>query len=356
MKIAIFTIPLHNNYGGILQGYALNYYLNSKGFDAYTLNFKIAKNSKLSLAYLRFLAAKIVKFNKYKGVKFSNIQETSCKEFIQQNIKLTREIHSSMELKEVFKEEKFDACIVGSDQVFRPEYLGEWKDDFSLGFVGDECIKLSYAASFGRSEFRGENLELHRENLAKFRAVLVREIGAVKICKDLFSIKATHVLDPTLLVDKSVFECVRDESFLKSRGKILAYILDKTPEKSEKLAQISAKFGKEILEINDTENRVGVGEWISAFKEADMVITDSFHGCVFSIIFEKEFYCFINENRGTDRFYSLFEMFDLEDRILGEKENFKSIDYEKVSKNLNNMREKSINFLTLNLKKYKNEI
>lgn len=354
MKIAIMTLPLWNNYGGILQAYGLQNILIKLGFECEILNLDIS-NSYFSVDFLKFIVLKILHPNRYKNHTFKLRQFLDCKEFIKNNMLLTKKITNSKKLKFVFENGNFDAIILGSDQVFRPSYFAKFSNDFSLGFVKDSVIKIAYGASFGDDKFNNCNLkkEIHIKNLSKFKAISLREKNGIKICKKEFNLEAKHVLDPTLLAQKEIFEDVAKKDFLDLNGKILAYILDQNTKKDEILNETSKKYGKKIFKISENSNRVKITQWINAFKSADFIITDSFHGCIFSIIFNKDFFVFINENRGKDRFYSLFEMFDLKDRVIHTPKDINlnnKISWQDVKTKLEILRKYSTNFLISNLK------
>lgn len=429
MKVAIFTLPLVNNYGGILQAYALQRALESYGFDAPVVNLKIRQRGFFSRDYLKFLLAKLVYFKKYKNAEFSTLRYyTDTQRFIAQNIETTREIYSPAALKRLFEQEKFGACVLGSDQVFNPPYFDAFENDFSLGFAPQSCIKIAYAASFGGKSFKGtRDLELHKANLAKFKAISVRERGATALCESVFGISgAAFVLDPTLLAGREVFEkfissaansvkpggaelaqrdtencaeaddvqiaiCaasqetkavkigaaaqnlngtaadIADTAFsaqdagenavcaanAAQKGQIFAYILDQNERKSEILKSVSEREGLGVREVNDKANRVSIEEWLSLIASAQLVITDSFHGCAFSILFNKPFFAFINENRGSSRFYSLFESFELQDRVIKSASDVslsKQVDWARVNEILSRRREASREFLISNLR------
>ncbi|CZE47028.1 polysaccharide pyruvyl transferase family protein [Campylobacter geochelonis] len=362
MKVGIFTLPLVNNYGGILQAYALNKALKNLGFETILINISIENSTKkLSKNYLKFLIAKYLLFfmKKYQNINFTAYKHhKDCKEFIKNEINpKTKKITTSKELLKFFKIKQFDACVLGSDQVFRPSYFVGFSEDFSLGFLNDDVIKIAYAASFGGEEFAGgvKNLERHIQNLAKFKAISVREKNGVKICNDVFKQNAVHVLDPTLLVDKSEFDILIKFGKSLADDKILTYILDKNKEKDEIIEKCSKNLATEIYAIDDdlNGNKVSVYEWVRAFSRAKMIITDSFHGCVFSIIFNKPFFVFINENRGNQRFYSLLEMFDIKDRIIKTIDDINldnTINWQRVNEILKERREFSKEFLMQNLK------
>ena len=429
MKVAIFTLPLVNNYGGILQAYALQRALESYGFEAPVVNLKIRQRGLFSRDYLKFLLAKLIYFKKYKNAEFSTLRcYTDTQRFVAQNIETTREIYSPAALKRLFEQEKFGACVLGSDQVFNPPYFDAFENDFSLGFAPQSCIKIAYAASFGGESFKGaRDLELHKANLAKFKAISVRERNATALCESVFGISgAAFVLDPTLLAGREVFEKFispatnsvepgaaelaqrRGASYAEARGEqiaicaasqetkaakigaaaqnlngaaadiadtafsaqntgenavraanaaqkgqIFAYILDQNERKSEILKSVSEREGLGVCEVNDKANRVSIEEWLSLIAGAQLVITDSFHGCAFSILFNKPFFAFINENRGSSRFYSLFESFGLQDRVIKSASDVslsKQVDWARVNEILSRRREASREFLISNLR------
>ena len=431
MKVAIFTLPLVNNYGGILQAYALQRALESYGFEAPVVNLKIRQRGLFSRDYLKFLLAKLIYFKKYKNAEFSTLRYyADTQRFIAQNIETTREIYSPAALKWLFEQEKFGACVLGSDQVFNPPYFDAFENDFSLGFAPQECIKIAYAASFGGESFKGvRDLELHKANLAKFKAISVRERNGTALCESVFGISgAAFVLDPTLLAGREVFEkFISPEGSTKNikpgaaefaqrsgasrseadsvqnairavpqetnaakiggatqnlngtaadivdtafsvqdtgenavcaantaqKGQIFAYILDQNERKSEILKNVSEREGLGVREVNDKANRVSIEEWLSLIAGAQLVITDSFHGCAFSILFNKPFFAFINENRGSSRFCSLFESFELQDRVIKSASDVslsKQVDWARVNEILSRRREASREFLIGNLR------
>lgn len=387
MKVAIFTLPLVNNYGGILQAYALQRALESYGFEAPVVNLKIRQRGLFSRDYLKFLLAKLIYFKKYKNAEFSTLRYyADTQRFIAQNIEMTREIYSPAALKRLFEQEKFGACVLGSDQVFNPPYFDAFENDFSLGFAPQSCIKIAYAASFGGESFKGaRDLELHKANLAKFKAISVRERNGTALCESVFGISgAAFVLDPTLLAGREVFEKfispaansvkpgaaqnlngtaadIADTAFsaqdacenAAQKGQIFAYILDQNEHKSEILKSVSEREGLGVREVNDKANRVSIEKWLSLIASSQLVITDSFHGCAFSILFNKPFFAFINENRGSSRFYSLFESFELQDRVIKSASDVslgKQVDWARVNEILSRRREASREFLISNLR------
>lgn len=353
MKTAIFTLPLINNYGGILQAYALQNVLFELGIDNKVLNLRTKEASFFSINYAKFLIAKTF-ISRYKNAKFEILRhDLDARKFIEKNIVLTDEIYGFSDLKRVCKDEKFDAFVLGSDQVFNQGNFMNFGEYFSLGFI-QNAVKIAYAASFG-GKFKGwKNLSTHRENLAKFRAISVREQNAIKICKEILDLKADFVLDPTLLARREIYDkfCTNLDESSSQNTKIFAYILDPNEKTTQILDNASQKSRCKIAQVNDRANRLKIEEWLSAIKSAKFIITDSFHGCVFSIIFGKPFFAIINEARGNARFHSLFNMLNLDNRVIKDV-NFElnlAMNYDEIYKILDEKRKFSIDFLKQNLK------
>lgn len=353
MKTAIFTLPLINNYGGILQAYALQNVLFELGIDNKVLNLRTKEASFFSINYAKFLIAKTF-ISRHKNAKFEILRhDLDARKFIEKNIVLTDEIYGFSDLKRVCKDEKFDAFVLGSDQVFNQGNFMNFGEYFSLGFI-QNAVKIAYAASFG-GEFKGwKNLSTHRENLAKFRAISVREQNAIKICKEILNLKADFVLDPTLLARREIYDkfCTNLDESSSQNTKIFAYILDPNEKTTQILDNASQKSRCKIAQVNDRANRLKIEEWLSAIKSAKFIITDSFHGCVFSIIFGKPFFAIINEARGNARFHSLFNMLNLDNRVIKDV-NFElnlAMNYDEIYKILDEKRKFSIDFLKQNLK------
>ncbi|EHH2567856.1 polysaccharide pyruvyl transferase family protein [Vibrio parahaemolyticus] len=352
MKVAVITFPLINNYGGIIQAYALMETLKELGHEPTLINLKTEGYSK---ALAKFLIKKYVFFfsGKYKNAKLIK-KSQSLQRFIHEAITpLSSGIKNSQELKDFFDNNKFDACIVGSDQVFSKMGYTNFENDYSLGFITDDTIKISYAASFGGNDFQGDNVEFHEQNLKKFKCISVREESAISVCLDRFNADAVHVLDPTMLVDKTKYVAFIERTNQSEKGKVFAYILDSTPVINNIINEFALNKSFEIKEINDgngSKKIASMEEWLGEIYNAEYVITDSFHGCVFCIIFNKPFSCVVNNQRGADRFYSLLRMFDLESRIFDGNVNDAPIDWESVNKKLEKNKLMSLGFLKSSLK------
>lgn len=329
MKIGILTQPLHNNYGGLLQAYALQHYLRNQGHDVLTVdchsNHKprlfgirtIARNT-IKKYLLGHLVASIFPPNDQRKREIS--QHT--KRFTAEHIHTTQPIHSLNEFSYI-KKYQFDAYIVGSDQVWRPAY-SPCMPAFFLSFLTDseKAKRIAYAASFGVDhveEFTSSELAEYAHLLQRFDAIGVREGSAVELCRQHFGVSAQHIIDPTLLLDQSVYrQLVQQDNIPASSGDMMVYVLDQAPEKKQIIHMVVNECGLTPYSVMPGTDGVypPVTQWLRGFMDAKYVITDSFHGVVFSIIFNKPFIAIGNRSRGLARFTSILKMFDLESRLV----------------------------------------
>lgn len=375
MKIGILTLPLHTNYGGILQAYALQTILERMGHEVKVLVIKPKATHKTLIHYPLMIGKRCVKkyllrknipidYNKYKA-KLIKITSKYIKEFISNYIKEYSAYSYS-----TINEDDFDAYIVGSDQVWRKIYFtssGYSIECAFLNFTKDWKVKrIAYAPSFGTNqwEYNSNETKACKLLLKKFDAVSIREQAGVKLCKEQLEIDALNVLDPTMLLQTSDYlNLIKRSNISSSEGTLHQYILDETPEKLALVNHIEKekkliKFSVHVSvndEINSMEECIQppIEMWLRAFHDAEYIITDSFHACVFSILFRKQFIAIGNKDRGLSRFQSLLSQFGLEDRLLMNTNEYKQlndIDYNAVYLILETKREISMNYLINALK------
>lgn len=337
MKIAVLTLRLHKNYGGIMQNYALCEVLKQMGHDVNSINIfwgvqphnlKYYILLPLNIFRKYVLGHKIdLKINQRKArevIKQDFITNAENNRFKERYIPLTQKYDiPSMSLNDL--DGKYDAYIVGSDQVWRPKYTrGIYK--YYLDFVkSTNAIRLSYAASFGcdKNEYTEEEKRVCGTLLKRFNAVSVREYAAIDLVKGIFNYDADvlqHV-DPTFLLPATHYSKFIKKEFFKSG--IFQYILDITPEKNKAIAIITETLNcnyhtllPDGLKNSDNTILPPIEKWLTYIATSDFVITDSFHGTVFSIIFNKPFIVYGNKERGLSRFETLLSIFGLEDRFV----------------------------------------
>lgn len=373
MKIGILTLPLNSNYGGVLQAFALQTILKRMGHDVSEIELK--KNLrwqypplwKMPLSFgKRFLLKYIVRRKNQKILleryerKVYPLLVHDILEFISKYIKQFK-VDKFIDCKG-----KFDAWICGSDQIWRYKYHPFFEGDIAnvyLKFLGDDsCKRIAYAASFGTDnwEYPAKETAECKKMIQKFDAVSVREETGVKLCSTYYDIKAKHVLDPTMLLSKDDYVALIEKSDVpKSKGNLFCYILDNTEEKMNVVKNIEKQRHLSSFFMNgdcgnlaeDLEKRIQppVESWLRAFYDSEFIVTDSFHACVFSILFHKQFLVIGNKDRGLARIHSLLSMFGLEDRLTSDTgldiNRIKTIDYDRVDEILAKHREESRTFL-----------
>lgn len=382
MKIGILTQPLRTNYGGLLQNYALQQVLIRAGHEVETLDqqdrrvgWLHAQLFRIKMHLLHLLSPARYRRPRYSpSSKEAAIIQRNTNHFIECYIKRTPSIHAADGFRALAEAKQYDAYVVGSDQCWRPCY-NQFLSAMFLDFDRRPDIKrVAYAASFGtdRWELTPEQTQMAAPLAQKFDAVTVREDSGVGLCKDHLGVEAVHVLDPTMLLTKEDYiRLIEQEHEPKSAGTLFNYILDPDEKKSAFIKDVAIKYGLtpfQVLPKCQTETRTkedikhriedcvfpGVTAWLRAFMDAEMTIVDSFHGMVFSILFNKPFWVIGNAHRGMSRFTSLLKVFHLEDRLLDARnldsaDLKKPIDWDVVNAILDDRRKESKKLLLNNL-------
>lgn len=359
-KVGIVTQPLWGNYGGLLQNYALQTVLRRLGHEPITIDYIWSQK------WYRYLLSNLKSFTLYpfpsrrrKFDKWHPVRENELIDrFVNEHISKTAYVYRYKST--IVSKWHLDAIITGSDQVWRPIYNQDLKDLY-LDFAKDEDIpKIAYAASFGTSEYEytPKNINACLKATKRLDAVSVREASGIKLCKKYFGIDAVEVLDPTLLLTIDDYCELAADRPRSTDSYLDIYILDRTPENDNILREISYLTGlKNIRQITENDKDFAPQDWIAMIRDASFVVTDSFHGTVFSIIFRKPFITICNRDRGADRFISLLKPLGLMDRLVYSKSNeleiiaTKDIGWENVYRRLDERREHSVNFLKNSLPK-----
>lgn len=359
MKIGILTYHYSNNYGALLQTFALSTTLNRLGYETEIINRvpDVTLQETYNPNIKRF-------FNKTIQTHFRKSFSQFRKKYLPN---ITKQIKKN-ELKSFVK--RYDAVIVGSDQVWRIEYTTGLGLNNFLDFVPDNIKKIAFAASFGKEKFDGDTptIEKIKKLLSRFIAISVREESGVQICAELFNVKATHLLDPTLLLTLDDYLPIIKENEKNISGKYIAkYLLDETQQKLDIIASIAHEKSLKIRNATRESNinfrlrnldffsrkyyYPSFSTWLWTIKNAVFVITDSFHGVIFSIIFNKQFICIANNQRGLTRMTSLLMKLGLEDRLVFESDEnahqfiYDIINYEPINLKLNVERNRALDFL-----------
>lgn len=343
MKIAILTQPLHNNYGGLIQNYALQKVLKDMGFEVETVNWKSGTFHpfkdwiwRMKRSVLSYVIRGIDKPAYYLSKREVRIISENTRNFIEQNISLCPVFVTKPEtFKAIDKRYGYDTYIVGSDQVWRPQYNPMQTSMFLDFLTRDNVKRIAYAASFGTSEWTFDaNLTKICSQLAqKFDFISVREKSGIDLCRQHLGIEAKQALDPTLLLDRGDYEKLIGNNDSPSQGDLFYYFLDQNEEKMLILNTMANTMKMKpftvmpkILAQNRTRGVVKkhiedcvfkpVTDWLKGFMDSKMVVIDSFHGAAFAIIFNKPFWVIGNKQRGNTRFESLLNLFGLQERFI----------------------------------------
>lgn len=322
MRVNIITQPLFSNYGGILQNYALQEVLRRAGHTPLTINVPV-RDIKGGATWKDYVKTIINLVSKTRGnyeSPFLNPHVYAIKErelsFPQRNF--IKKYISKVDVKIPFTsdlEEKYpaDIWIVGSDQVWRPWCSPNIRNYF-FDFLHPKTSRMAYAASFGTDkwEISDELTPVVKDLVSRFSSVSVRENSGIGLCKEYLGVDASHVLDPTMLLKAEDYLALTSEKDYPEGKYMATYILDPSKEKKDmvkkegkckKLPEV--KVGRMRKEGYDT-----IESWLAAIAHAEYVITDSFHGTVFSLIFHRPVKILKNGLRGNARLESLVKMLD----------------------------------------------
>lgn len=336
MKIAILTLPIGPNYGGILQAWAMQQVLKRMGHQPVTIdrqaNARGFLYESVRLAYR--LAMKSTGKRKEPVLidRHTSLVTTNMRKFIQERIVMSQPLRSTEALRQHFLSEGYEAILVGSDQTWRPQYSPNIYNYF-LDFLVDQKVrKIAYASSFGVDawEFSPQQTSKCSALAKKFDLVSVRESSGIELCRKYLDVGACSALDPTLLLDADDYLPLLTKEINSSGSNgVYTYFLDPSVEKERLAERVAAELGVRVLthlasadrhNKSDHKDRAyvlpSVEEWLSGFMKARFVVTDSFHGMVFSIIFNKPFVVLRNMDRGNARFMSLLSSLNLTHRLV----------------------------------------
>ena len=332
------------NYGSALVAYATNQIINNLGYSSVFINKDLngfdnhVNNTSLNFALKN---ANVSRF--FKG-------DESCAE-------LNDVVHT---------------FIVCSDTMWGDT---EYAEDYAyLDFVNAKNKKISFCTSFGHPEPTMDKRQQDKRRFLfdRFDALSVREESGVKNLKEIFNVTSTHLYDPTLIADRSIFDKLAFNSTLNKKNYLFAYMLDLTPEKENIVKYVAECLRLKIKLISNMryngnsalidEKSISIEDFVYYCKNANFIMTDSFHGTCFSVIYKKPFISLINSWRGLAR-YKIFEemnlgtqLFDNINKIYKIKDFNFELDYASVEEKLQKEQEKAINWLKEVLIKPKKDI
>lgn len=358
MKIGIITCHRAFNYGAVLQTYALQKYLKNQGYEVEVVDYTpqyIRKSYNKSI--LKRIIRPILRHHDFKKSNqvFGN--------FLNEDVSLTkRRYYTYEELKENLPD--CDAYIAGSDQIWNCNIENGKDDAFFLKFVPNNKRKISYAASISMDEIPQSQKDRFKENLKDFDYISVREKTAVKLLKEIGIENVEKVLDPVYLLDVAEWNKIAQKSTLRLENEkyILAYGFKQQKDlynyarnlanaRNCKLYSINTNFEDQFLDVDKYFYNATPYDFINLIKNAQEVITNSFHGLSFSIIYNKPVHQFKKNGTENSRMIDLLNELNLSERLVDNNKLLSNlIEYAKTNEILEKNKNKSIKFLESALK------
>lgn len=356
MKIGILTFHCAHNYGAVLQCYAMQEFLRSKGHDVEVINYR---PKYLLEPYKIFNLKRCFSKNPFR------ILERILKEFILLPMRIKRFhgfenfINSKLNLSNAVTKKyipsNYDIYIVGSDQIWNPKITRGFDDIYfcRFPFVKEKKKYIAYAASMESKVLDDNAARYYSYSLNNFDYISVREKQLLELLQPLVHKPIEQVLDPTLMVSSKIWEIFPNRN---NQEKYVVVYQVRNNENTIRIAHhIAAQIGAKVkilvawlqIKYSDTDQNATPEEFVDYIRNASCVVTTSFHGSAFSIIFNRPFYT-IRLNDGADtRSSSLLKSLGLEHRMIDANESpvFSQIDYSLVNQRLDVLRVKSQNYL-----------
>ena len=379
-KVGIVSCYFKNNYGSMLQAYATKKILDNNNIPNETIN--IDNNIDFKKGKRKYYASQLFDFkfikSKFGMIKLKldkkivkdlgkniSIRDSKYKEFRKEfNLSISCPDYKSLS---EMATTKYSDVIVGSDQLWLP--VNVVSDYYTLNWVSDNINKISYATSFGISKIPDKYTDEYKKFLSRINYLSVREESGKKIC-DEYGISSKVVCDPTILLTKEEWEQEAVQERIIPDKYILCYFLGSNIEHRKFAEKLKEKTGYKIVSLNHADEYVkysdifaditpydiGPREWINLIKNAEYICTDSFHGTVFSLLFNKTFFDFrryseSNKMSTNSRIDSLLDLAGVDkNRILTGNEDVDTvikykINYNKVNKNIDKIRQESKKWL-----------
>ncbi len=307
MRNKIGTITFHwaTNYGAVLQAFALQQFLIKQGYDTEIIDYR---------------PYRVMLLQRLNGILKRDVEtfrkEKKLKDFRNKELKRSRKIYKKQEaLEKGFG--NYDVLITGSDQI--------WNQSFTLGAEGkptlsyflqganEDCKRIAYAVSFGTEHISDRYKQITKKEILKFNAISVRENSGLDILQK-YGVKGTLVCDPSLLLERTDYERLLLNQEYKS-SEVFSYILHHDAIAMQVAVKVNAIWGYD--QFSPCSFQKGMYEWLYQIKHAGVVVTNSFHGVMMSLIFNTPFIVVLIKGSGmNDRLYTILRELNLEDRII----------------------------------------
>lgn len=357
MRVGVITYHRSNNYGAQLQAYAMIRTLEKLGHQAEVLDCNDIGDGKIfhwNFHSIRGLLGALR--NNILSLTTEFKRKKLFQAFVESYIPKSKKCSDNKSLEEIVRH--FDYVITGSDQVWHPQ-ICEGKKFFFLDLPIPSSRKIAYAPSFGIEDYTASEASQYIPLINDIAHLSVREATGNKILEKYLGQKVKEVIDPTMLLKRADWEALAND---QKHAKYLFYftILDEPDGADNFVRELAAKKGLDIVRIGTVRDILKPGfinarvsgprDFLSLVRHAEMVVTSSFHGLVFSILFHRDFVCILNNNERNSRLIDLANKLGLNERLISNvlefnNESMQPINYEKVDKQLDKMRDDSLNFI-----------
>ena len=354
--IGIITFHRAVNYGAVLQCFALQQALDNIGAENEVIDYRCEFIEKhysyvptVSIVHIKQFIKECFQFpTKYKARK-------KFDRFLENNIRLSSEYIIAKDISK--HKQTYNTIITGSDQVWNLAISGE-DTAYLLDFAGNDVKKISYAASLGPIDIEAKYLNQIKKYINRFDVVSLREPAAVDTIRCIYNKNIEVDVDPTVLLDSKTWDILVSKSNLKVDKFIFVYLMQDSEILREKAMQIAEEKDLKILYIGMVNNinikgknmkGASVEDFLWMIKNAEYVVTNSFHGIMFSLFFEKIFYWAYQKgkNMSNPRFEMLYQYYGIE-KCCCNKNKLENLDYEYIKQKMDEQRQVSID----NLKRY----
>ena len=330
MKIGIMTFQKADNYGAMLQCYALFHYLKKDGINVEVIDYRnkyIERNYRGMPNIRKNLYVWIKEAGKRILDRKDRKDRQKCFDEMRIMLSLSNTLYKHDIKKGLYN---YDMIITGSDQVWNPKVTGGLDDIYFLNFAG-EFEKIAYAVSLGNVNQDEYKTDFFSKQIRDFKGLSFRERDAVEFITNQYNIYAKHCVDPVFLLRREQWEKFSELSSVTiNEPYLLVYFLENNPDIIRMAELLSRRYGLKIICCNKNKgveesvtwiNSIGPIDFVKLIKQAKIVITSSFHATAFSVIFQKKVFMLLHSNTGS-RVKTLAKIVGIEKQIFESYEDF----------------------------------
>ncbi len=357
MRVAIVTLHRVYNYGSVLQAYATQEVFEKRGHDTKIIDYITPQRTKWRLFWGKGAEGQSNVIYRIAKIGSFILKEKTFGRFVRTRLNLTKRYVTADDLQRDPPEA--DLYVTGSDQTWNSQYNEGIDRGFFLDFLPDTARRIAFVSSFGKTELDKGEIEETKRLLRRYEKISVREDSAVKIITDMGLEAPTHLMDPTLMLDKEEWLKIASPRLVKEPYLILMLLYNEdnhateyarkiADEKGLKLVKISWEMKKPPL-VDQLFTHRSPADFLSLFYYADFVVTNSFHGLAFSLNLEKQF-IMVPRNEFNSRIESLLRLVGQTDRLVTSEEKAhieaeKEIDYKAIQEQFRAERQRTYEFL-----------